>query len=611
MKKTRKTLLPCVLTAALLCSCQGQVSETPTPTGTPEASGTYTAGVYPITVAGRNGDMTVEVTFSADKIESVQVTEHTETAGVTDGAIADIPVAIVENQSLAIEAVSGATITSEAILAAVKEAVVQAGGDVDALNVAVEKNNEANIESLSADIVVVGAGAAGTTAAYRLGQNGYDVLLLEKMSFPGGATITAGGGMAITATQELIELGEHDDPAVLEGYLAENGHNLQTPELAHIYAWQGGKAVDYLRENGVEINYSNTGRTSPYYGRHAMGGGGSGFIATMSELIDEQENVTLMLSTEAKELTTDSTGAVTGLTALGSNGTTYEISAKAVILATGTYSGNAELIEENYLPNTINTAPVYLTGDGVTMATAIGAATNHLEWVEVSPSGVETSEHNGTSASGLSNVITGSASIIVNSKGERVMNEEASSAEQIKVYEADENHAMYLVMDEVGFELLKTVGGKASWGNHVNFTAETVESWLEADSIYPVMVTGSTAEEVAAAAGIDGAGLLATISSYNEMAENGTDTVFGRTMNGALEGQLYILEMHLGHTKTLGGLKANENLQILNESGEPIIGLYGAGELVSGSQGDTETGMLTWAVTSGYYLTDVIGDTLK
>lgn len=595
-----KRILSMLLIAALCICCAAASAETPA----------FTAGTYPVTVNGRNGEMTIEVTFTDSAIEHVAVTAHQETAGISDAAIEQIPEAIVNNQSLAVDAIAGATITSDAIIEAVALAVEQAGGDVGALQTAAERQTSTETVTMAADVVVVGAGGGGLTAAVSLAQQGISVALLEKMSFPGGATVTCGGGLTVAATAELKELGEHDDPSVLEAYVAEHGNNLNIPELTHIFAYESGPAVDYLRGLGVEITYSSepSPRSNPSYALYSMNNGGAGFIATISEIAKQTENLQYMLSTDVKELLTDESGAVTGVRALAADGTTYVISAKAVVLATGSYSGNDDIVSTYYLPDTINTAPVYLTADGILMAQEVGAAVNHLEWVEVSPAGIATSEHAGTYTSSQASITSTTGSIIVNQSGVRVMNEEASSAEQIEVYKAQENHAVYLVMNQNGYDQLKGAG--INFG-HVFFTAEDVDGWLAQDSIYPIMVKGDTAAEAAEAAGIDGAALTETIARYNEIVAAGEDTDFGHTVSEPIEGPIYILELRLRHSKALGGLIADENLQILDTDGNPIPNLYGVGELVSGSQGDTETGMLTWVIASAYHVGQTLGETLR
>lgn len=365
-----KKFLACLLSIVMLASC------------TAAFAATYTPGTYTVTAAGRNGDMVIDVTFTEDAIANVVVVSRVETAGIADVPVVNIPAAITANPSLAVDAIAGATITCDAIIAGVTEAVVQAGGDPAVLQTTVEKTVSTEVVEQSTEVVVVGAGAAGMSAAIRLANEGHQVLLLEKMSFPGGATNAAGGGLAVCDTQELRDMGEHTDPEVLFTYVAESGGNVNNPDLTKIFAYEIGDAIDYLRNEGVGINYANSsGHTNPAYARHSAEGGGAGLISTMNEIIASKENVDFRLNMNVKELLVDETGAVTGVKTIGADGTTYIISTEAVVLATGTYSGNMDVIGEHYMTGTFNTAPNYLTGDGLLMAMEIGAQANHLERV--------------------------------------------------------------------------------------------------------------------------------------------------------------------------------------------------------------------------------------
>ena len=190
----KKRVLALALAAAMclgLAACGGKT----TPSEPPVEEGAYKAGTYEASADGRNGPVKVSVTFTADAIESVKITEHTETAGISDPAINDIPTAIVTYQSLGVDAISGATITSDAILAAVADCVTQAGGDVEALKAvpAGGEKVEGALQDATVDVLVVGGGGAGLSAALSAAQNGASVILVEKLSALGGNTLLCGG----------------------------------------------------------------------------------------------------------------------------------------------------------------------------------------------------------------------------------------------------------------------------------------------------------------------------------------------------------------------------------------------------------------------------------
>jgi urocanate reductase len=179
-----------LLIAMLLAGC-GQSVESNQPEE-PSKTALYTAGTYEASAPGNNGDITVSVTFADDKIEKVEVTKHQETSGIADPAIERIPQAIVDNQSLAIDAVSGATMTSKGILEAVEKAVVQANGDVAKLKEKVTANVSHEKVEKTFDVIVVGGGGAGISAAAAAAQNGVSVAIVEKTAALGGNTIASG-----------------------------------------------------------------------------------------------------------------------------------------------------------------------------------------------------------------------------------------------------------------------------------------------------------------------------------------------------------------------------------------------------------------------------------
>lgn len=606
MKKT--IAMTCALSLLLgLTACGGKAEATPTPT---EAETLYTAGTYPVTVSGHNGDIKLEVTFSDDAITEVKVVEHGETPMISDKAISDVPKAIVDGQTLAVEAISGATVTSKAILSGVEEAVKAAGGDVSALQSVVDKSDEkAGEETLSADVVVVGAGAAGLIAANCLAEQGHHVILMEKMSYPGGATNTCGGGVFVSGTQEQKELNDHPDSNTLYTMYMRMSNGTCDPAVCQLFADNMPLTIDYLKSIGLPVIRATESRyITPEAGVYEVEGGGAGLIKYMEDKIKTNENVDYYLSTKVTELRTDADGAVVGVKAVGDKGTAYTVDAQAVVLATGSYTGNEELIGQALFPEVINTSVNYMDGDGLLMAQAVGAKVDHLDWTNPMGCGIATSEHDGVYFSNQGKIAAATGSIVVNKSGERIMNEESNITDQVPIYEAQEGGCVYFVMDQAGFDMFHSSGVTF----HTFFTADEVDRWLEEDSVYPLLVTGDTIEEAGNAAGIDGAALQATVERYNEMVAAGEDTEFGRTLSTPLEGPVYILQMFARVSKTSGGLSCNDQLQILDTEGAPIPGLYGAGEVNSSSAlGSSTDGFLSWCVTSGKYVSEVLDGILK
>ena len=558
----------------------------------------YEAGTYTATVPGRNADITVEVTFSADAIESVTVTDHAETDGIGTNAVDQIPGAIVESQSLGVDVVAGATVTSDAILAAVADCAAQAGGDVEALkNVAVEEKVPTEEQTITADLVIIGGGGAGMTAAIRAAELGLDVTLVEKMSFMGGAISISGGNQVVMGSQMQKDLGVTDDSveSMVEDFMA-NGANLNVPELITLYAENVGETSDWLQEEGVTYNLEGGLHKLAEYSHDrelAYTGSGAGAAEAMRGLVDEA-GVNVLLNTRATELISDGEGGVTGVIA-NDDTTVYTIEAPAVLLATGGYGYNKDLLEGD-MKNALYYGPVSSTGDGLLMATAEGidADTRLMEYGKRYPNGIEVSE--GIAKSTINGNIPAwtVSAILVNKEGVRVVNEKASNRTILETELEQTDQELFLVMDQATFDV---------WKDAVGYD---VQEYLDANgTTTPVFGHGDTIEEAAAAAGVDGEALAATVEEYNGYVEAGEDAAFGRSADYMTQpigdGPYYIVEQKPRFATTMGGLVIDTDLHVINKSGEVISGLYAAGEVVGGVMGDDSPSGANngWAVTSG------------
>ena len=570
----------------------------------------YTPGTYEAAAAGRNGDVKVEVTFTEDAIESVNVTEHAETDGIGTTAVETLPGAIVDNQSLGVDVVAGATITSEAILAAAADCVTQAGGDAEALKAAAVEEKEPELqEELDADLVIIGGGGAGMTAAVRAGQLGLDVVLLEKMPFMGGAISISGGNQVVMGSKMQQDLGVTDDSveSMVEDFMA-NGADLNVPELITLYAENVGETSDWLQENGVTFNLEGGLHKLAEYSHDrelAYTGSGAGAAEALRGLVEES-GAKVLLNTRATELLSDGDGNVTGVVANDAD-TVYTISADAVLLATGGYGYNKDLLEGD-MKNALYYGPVSSTGDGLIMATAEGidADTRLLEYGKRYPNGIEVSE--GIAKSTINGNIPAwtMSAILVNQEGKRVVNEKASNRTILETELQQTGQMLYLVMDQATFDV---------WKDAVGYD---VSEYLEANgSSTPVFAHGETIAEAAEAAGVDPDALAETIETYNGYVEAGEDAEFGRSADYMTmpvgDGLYYLVEQKPRFATTMGGLVIDEELHVINKDGAVIGGLYAAGEVVGGVMGDDSPSGANngWAVTSGKLAAESIAAALE
>ncbi len=561
---------------------------------TPEttAETTAAAGVFTGKAQGFHGDIVVEITVDGETITDIQVTEHSETENIGEAALPILAKQALDNQTIMVDTVAGATITSDGFRAAMEEAVKSAGLDVDKLSLAVESSQTDKEEiTLDTDVVVVGAGGAGLTASLSALQGGAQVVLLEKMSFAGGASSMAGAGTTATGSKWLAEDGVEDSPEKLKEDLLKNGHNFNHEPTVDIFVNTVGQAFDWLVDpEGANVEYQRPTTSRTYSGV----GRGAGVVKTLLEHVEEAGGQVLM-STPATELLV-ADGKVAGVKAEGEDAV-YTINAKAVILATGGFGANDDLVPEEF-QKFVYAGAAGATGDAIEMTKAVDADLINMEFVNVQPNSIVLPSGLGQYCNpGVGGAYKASGAFMVNEKGERFANEQGGAYDLIQAMK--ENQATYLILDEASFAAFNA----GMTGSKI-YTDEDVEKWLENNGASnPVMVGGDTLEDVAKVLDLPEGALTAAAEAYNQAVEGGTDE-FGRSLSLKLsgDGPYYGIQMWLRYYATLGGLHINENMQVLNTSQEPVEGLYAAGEVVGGLEGDIYLGgsLFGWAMTSGY-----------
>lgn len=568
----------------------------------PQAS--YTPGTYTGVGTGNGGDITVEVTFSENAIESIEVVSQTETQTVAAGALESLPTSIIENQSLGIDTVTGATLSSMGLINAVADAVEQAGGDVNALKQPLDKETSTEIVDMEADAVVVGAGGAGMAATIRLQELGKQVILVEKTYRLGGSISVSGGNQVVTGSKLQAEAGVTDDTAesMVEDFQA-NGEGICVPDLISLYANNVGATTDWVHEYcGVEYNMEGGLHDLAEYSHDrelAYEGGGAGATEHLRKAVADS-GAEVMTCTTAESLIVEN-GAVTGVVAKGEDGTTYNIHAASVVLATGGYGNSDDWLTDELKNDSLYYGLTTSTGDGLTMATAddVNAATLMLEYAKQYPNGVEVSAGHAKSTIDGNLLVWPMSTILVNPEGERVVNEKASNHDILEVELQQTDSMLYLLMDQENYDV---------WSSklpNTGFNQKAVEGYLEANGTStPVFAHADSIAELAGIVGMDPAVLQATVDDYNAGVEAGTDE-FGRSGDYLKtkigEGPYYLVEQKPRYATTMGGLVVNTSLQVQNVDGETIDGLYAAGEVVGGVMGSNSPSGANngWALTSG------------
>ena len=548
-------------------------------------------GTYTAEAEGFHGTIKLEVTVDAEAITGIEVVEHSETAGIGEAAQPVLVESVLEHQTTGVDSVAGATVTSEAFKAALTDALTQAGADMDKMSQPVEAD-ELEAVTMEADVVVVGAGAAGLSAGLKAVQDGKNVIILEKMGVIGGASAMAGSGTMATGSTWQKEDGYEDSPEQLVEDMMENGHNKNDRATVELFANTIGEAFDWLvDENGAAVPYQRSGEPTRTYSGVGRGAG------VCQSLCDKflAEGGTLLLNTPATALIIND-GAVTGVMAEG-EGKAYTINAKAVVLASGGYGANDELVPDEYKAF-VYAGHAGAEGDAIAMVEPLDADLINMDLINTQPNSMILPSGLGQYCNpGVSRAYA-AGGFMVNQDGERFFNEQANAWDLMQAMKA--NDAQYLIMDQAAFD-----GFNAGMTGSKIYTMEDVETWLADDyEGQPVMKTAATLEELADKLGIPADALSASAQAFNEAAASGSADEFGRTPAAAQseEGPYYALEMHIRYYASLGGLHINDGMQVLNTQQEAIPGLYAAGEVVGGLEGDVYMGgtLFGWAIASGY-----------
>lgn len=521
------------------------------------------------TAKGFGGDLTVEVSFEEDKIVSVEVTKHAETPSIGTVAIETLPAQIVEKQSINLDTVSGATVSSWAILNATKEAIEKAGFDPnDYMSKSAAVNTQKTSETINVDIAIIGAGGAGMAAAIEATQRGKDVIIIEKMPFAGGNTVKATGGMNAADTSVQANEGIEDSVELFTEDTLKGGYYKGNPELVQVMAENSADAVEWLGTIGAPLTQVSFSGGASVSRIHQPTGGAAIGAYLVEHFVDtlEKLGIDVKYNTTATEIIMDGEKAV-GIKA-NSSDKEYTINAKAVILATGGFGANEDLYASyrEDLKGFVTTNHPGATGDGIVMAEDVGAGLIDIGEIQIHPT-----VHQATSIM-VTEGVRGDGAILVNQSGKRFVNEmqtrDVVSAAEI----AQEGGYAYVIFDQHLREGLKA-------------TEKYVTNGLTTQA--------DTIEELAKAIGVDSSNLASTLSTWNKAVANQNDTEFGRTT--AMEhdlstGPYYAIKVAPGVHHTMGGVAINTKTEVLTAEGDIIPGLFAAGEVTGGLHGGNRIG---------------------
>ncbi len=518
-------------------------------TSSSAAVGALTSGTYEATGKGNNGPVVVQTTIENSQIKDIKVLKNSETPMIGETAIQQLPSKIIASQSLAIDGLTGATNTSNALKNAIKEALVQAGGsEKDLKPVALKKQDAVPNKDESTDLVVVGAGGSGMAAAIQGKERGLNVILVEKLPMIGGTTALSSTAFNAGGSKVQMAL---DKPYTAEDYYKKlKGKGPDDASLKNL-AELSGPTTDWLVNMGADLGrVINGSQHTPKDG----GALGSMLVPVMKKKMDSL-GIEPRVSTKAEELYVKD-GRVAGVKVKNDNGT-YTIYAKAVVLATGGFASNPKLVEK-YTPMWAgypSTASRGATGDGLEMAQKVGAGLAQME-----KSGPQTVAYDtGHGAVSLTNVRYNGA-ILVNTDGKRFVNELALTPILGKAIKDQQGGHAYLIFDQASID-----------------RAALMKKYKEAG----YFVEAATVPELAEKLGISAANLEKTVERYRQGMDKGVDEEFGRKdsrFSRIDKAPYYGAKISPASQTTYGGIKIDLKGRALTPEGKVIPGLYASGE---------------------------------
>ena len=609
----RKRIAALALASVMALSLFGCGAKSNSASSAAGVSGDFTG-----TAKGMGGDVTVTLTLTDSKITGCTAEGADETQGIGTLALEQLPGQIAETGSIAVDGVSGATITSDAIKEAAAAALTAAGLNADDYKTAVEaENTKAEDSTIDADVAIVGAGGAGMTAAITAAAEGKSVVILESQPMVGGNSVRATGGMNAgkTVYQDENEFGESagvektlktaaekyadnetitalaktvseqwaayqadpkgyfDSVELMELDTMVGGKGINNPELVKTLCEGTADAIDWLDENGITLhNVSSFGGASvkrihrPVNEEGKVVSVGAYMIPLLQENC-EKRGIDIVLNTTVDTILTDANGAAVGVSGTDKDGNTVVVNAKSVILATGGFGANLDMVTQ-YKPELagfMTTNAAGAQGQGIEMATAIGAGTVDMDQIQIHP----TVEAN--TAALITEGLRGDGAILVNANGERFIDEvgtrDVVSAAEI----AQPGSYSWLIVDQAMVDASSVIQGYIKKG----YTK-----------------TGATYEELAKELDVDPATFANTMETWNGYVEAKNDPDFGRTSfaNPLNNGPYYAIKVTAGVHHTMGGVTINSATEVLKKDGTVIPGLFAAGEVTGGVHGANRLG---------------------
>ncbi|MBI9105711.1 MAG: flavocytochrome c [Spirochaetales bacterium] len=569
------------------------------------------AGTYTETVKGIHEGMVIDVKLSEKKIDSITIVKHAETPGVSDVALEKMPQRIIDAQSINIDVVTGATYTSNGILAAVAAAINKAGGNAEDFKIASEavsltdadrrklgSNDIPSKWDMSFDIVVVGGGFAGLAATHAAADNGAKTLLIDKMPFVGGNSQINGGVYASYTSKIASDLQQKLDlvPDTAEKHIEDTikgGDYMSDVALVKNFVYGAPFYLNLLLDNGLKVRESLT-RPGGHYGYRTyttINGVGGDIVKVQKKLV-EKSGATVMTSTKMIEIYRDAkSGRVVGIKTETEDGIKNIEAKKGLILATGGFAGNVAM-RSQYVPALTEDLPttnhVGATGEGISMAQEIGANTIHMGYIQLYPFA---NPNNGRLDPYAVIPFSGpSAGIVyVDAHGKRYVNEGERRDVCSKAAQDTGSFPTFSIMGE---DIVRKGGF---------ITEAQLESGMKADRIFKADTLEALTAEINKRTykdikiNISASDLMETIRIHNGYVKAGADPDFGKVIDKGVmmsieKGPFYAIPQWPSVHHTMGGLTITPKTEVKDIWGKVIPGFYAAGEAVGGIHGTNRLG---------------------
>ncbi|KPU42559.1 urocanate reductase precursor [Oxobacter pfennigii] len=624
MKKVKKVisllLMSIMIISIAACTPSGGSNNQASPSPT-EASGTtpetkreitpMKAGDYTFDVKG-NKPMKVKVTLTDTEIKAIEVVSHEETQGVSDAALRDIPKNIIEKQSIGVDTIAGATLTSSAIIEAVTKAIEAAGGKVDEFKIAESKPITAEESrppmgtkdlptnwDLTYDVIVVGGGFAGLAAAYEAATNGANTLIIDKMPVLGGNSQINGGVYASYTSKIADDLYKKLNltPDTPEKHIEDTivgGDYMNDPKLVRNLVYGAPHFLNLMLDNGLQVRESIT-RPGGHYGYRTyttINGVGADIVAVQKKIL-ANTSATVMLNTKMEQIYRETTGEqrIVGIKIKTDEGYKNVKAEKGVILATGGFSANIDM-RVKQVPSLTADIPttnhVGATGEGLIMAQEIGANTMQMSYIQLYPFA---DPNNGVLDATAVIPFSGPSSgiVYVDYEGKRYVNE---GERRDVCSRAAQESGGFPTFSIFGQEIVDKGG----------FISEAqLTGGMEAERIFKADTLEELAEMINAHTykgnkiNMQGAALAETINKHNGYVKAGSDPEFNKRIDKGImltieKGPYYAIPQWPSVHHTMGGLTISEKTEVQDIWGKVIPGLYAAGEVTGGVHGTNRLG---------------------